>query len=323
MAARIHPLSGSQELVELRRLGASDLDQLLEEETAAWSAELQWDFRKSAELVRRFVEMRALEGTALVEDGKVLGYAYYVVEDSKALIGDLYVRREARTTARENALMARIIDSLSNLPAVARVEAQLMMLGFDAERKLPLGAHSSGFERNFMRLALSRGQLETLPASRPFYIEHWSDFYQEAVAQAISESYEGHVDSLINDQYRTPHGARRFLQNIIQYPGCGTFFRPASFLAFDGVSGKLCGISLASMVAHESGHVTQICVTPGVRGKGVGRNLLNRTLLALRQAGCRSASLTCTSGNRRAVELYEQVGFTTTRRFAAFVWDFK
>ena len=28
-------------------------------------------------------------------------------------------------------------------------------------------------------------------------------------------------------------GARRFLYNIVQYPGCGSFFRAASHVAFD------------------------------------------------------------------------------------------
>ena len=65
------------------------------------------------------------------------------------------------------------------------------------------------------------------------YIEKWSDHYQDAAAQLIAAAYTGHVDSRINDQYRTSGGARRFLYNIVQYPGCGAFYRPASFAAFE------------------------------------------------------------------------------------------
>jgi hypothetical protein len=98
MAARLNPdLSRPHELVDLRRLTARDLEPLLEEETAAWRDELEWDFDKSAGLVRRFVDLRALNGSAIVEDGEVSGYVYYVLEDNKALIGDLYVRRAWRT----------------------------------------------------------------------------------------------------------------------------------------------------------------------------------------------------------------------------------
>ena len=90
----------------MRRLSARDLEPLLQEECRAWRSELEWDFEKSADLVRRFVDMSALNGSALLEDGQVAGYMYYVLEEDKGLIGDLYVRRELRTVERENLLIA-------------------------------------------------------------------------------------------------------------------------------------------------------------------------------------------------------------------------
>ena len=95
-------------------------------------------------------------------------------------------------------------------------------------------------------------------------------------------------------------------------------------MAFDAGApsgGGLCGLSLASMVAPNCGHITQICVTPEVHGTGVGHALLRQSLLALRDAGCRSASLTVTAANESAVALYERVGFQTIRRFSAYVWE--
>jgi len=49
--------------------------------------------------------------------------------------------------------------------------------------------------------------------------------------------------------------------------------------------------------------------------------LLRRSLTALAEAGASRASLTVTSANHHAVELYESVGFETVRRFPAFVWE--
>jgi ribosomal protein S18 acetylase RimI-like enzyme len=83
----------------------------------------------------------------------------------------------------------------------------------------------------------------------------------------------------------------------------------------------LCGISLASLVTPETGHVTQICVSPAVRGTGIGYELLRQSLTTLREMGCMSASLTVTAANEDAVALYERVGFETIRRFSAFVWE--
>jgi ribosomal protein S18 acetylase RimI-like enzyme len=322
MAARLHPTpSPTPELVDLRRLSSYDLEPLLREEAAAWQEELEWDFEKSADLVRRFVDLRALNGSALIENGQVTGYLYYVLEESKGLIGDLYIRRASRDAEREDLLIQAAIDGLMATPHISRIESQLLMLDYTRGRDLPCSEHLSVYERNFMRVDLSRASLGEGHVRRPVYFERWSDHYQDAVAQLICSAYGGHVDSRINDQYRSVMGARRFLYNIVQYPGCGAFFRPASYAAFEGVRGQLCGVSLASLVAPASGHITQICVLPEMRGTGIGYAMLRQSLLALREMGCRSASLTVTASNENAVALYERVGFETIRRFAAYVWE--
>lgn len=326
MAARLHPaLSPAEEIVDLRHLSARHLDGLIAEEIATWRAELEWDFEKSADLVRRFMDLRALNGSALVESGEVIGYSYYVLEDNKALIGDLYVRRAVRTADRENRLLESVLAAVLSNPQVSRVECQLMMMQPVAHHLMPRSKNLKIFERNFMRIGLKEARLEERKPRRPIYIERWSDFCQEPAAQLIAAAYQGHIDGEINDQYRSAAGARRFLYNIVQYPGCGMFYRPGSFTAFDAgpgaAAGNLCGISLASTVAPNCGHVTQICVSPEVRGSGVGYEILRHSLQSLADAGCRSASLTVTDANRDAVLLYERVGFETVRRFSACVWE--
>jgi ribosomal protein S18 acetylase RimI-like enzyme len=321
MAARLYPaFRVSPEIVDLRRLQARDLEPLLEEETGEWRDDLEWDFRNSAELVRRFIDMRALNGAALLDDGEVGGYVYYVIEDNKALIGDLYVSRTLRTVERENALLERALEGIAANLAVNRVEAQIMMLHRDPRRAIP-GVHASAYERNFMRVEVAAASLGEGRVRRLCYIEKWSGLYQDAAAQLIAAAYAGHIDSGINDQYRSAAGARRFLHNIVHYPGCGQFCNLASYAAFEAASGRLCGISLASTVSAECGHITQICVSPGARGTGVGHELLRQSLISLGAMGCRAVTLTVTAANQDAVRLYERVGFRTMKRFSAFVWD--
>ncbi len=321
MAARLEPAPlRPPEIVDLRRLSARDLEPLLAEEARAWQQELEWDFDKSADLVRRFVDLRALNGYALVEDGDVIGYLYYVLEDGKGLIGDLYIREESRSVERENRLLDSALDAIMSNRPTRRIESQLMMLQHTPAGSRPRSDCLSVFERNFMRIDLCRAVLGEGRIRRPMYIERWSDHYQDGAAQLIAAAYSGHVDSRINDQYRSVLGARRFLYNIVQYPGCGAFYRPASYAAFEA-GGRLCGISLASLVAPECGHITQICVSPSVRGTGIGHALLRASLTTLREMGCRSASLTVTAANDDAVSLYKRVGFEIARRFSAHVWE--
>jgi ribosomal protein S18 acetylase RimI-like enzyme len=74
-------------------------------------------------------------------------------------------------------------------------------------------------------------------------------------------------------------------------------------------------------VKHDVGHVTQVCVVPELRGHGIGEVLIASSTRALRQRGFELLSLTVTEGNERAVQLYERLGFSTTRVFDAFVWE--
>jgi len=320
MAAALETLP--PRLLDLKELQPSDLAAVLDEETAAWSRDLDWDFRASSDLVRRFVNMQALTGFALVSGHETVGYSYYVCEERKGLIGDLYVAERFRTVENENLLLGSVVDALMSMPTVGRIESQLMMLGQSTNRPMPRAHRLQAFPRVFMQAPLD--QARDLPGVAPkqrTVFEVWSERRQEDAARVIALAYAGHIDSQINDQYRSVSGARRFLLNIVQYPGCGNFFHPASMVAVDLASGQVCGICLSSLVREDVGHITQICVTPDVHGTGVGYELLRRSMVALSQAGCQSVSLTVTSANDTAIALYRRVGFDERRRFAAHVWE--
>jgi len=320
MAARLNPEPAPPDLIDLRRVSARDLDPLLREEIAAWRDDLDWEFDKSADLVRRFVDLCALSGHALLVGGQLVGYLYYVLEENKGLVGDLFLTEAYRNLENEGLLLSAALDSIMECAQVTRIESQLLMLGNAPERRLPYREYAEAFDRNFMRVDLRTADLGPGNVRRPMYLETWSDHYHDAAAHLIAAAYAGHIDSRINDQYRTVAGARRFLFNIVQYPGCGSFFRPASYAAFEA-GGQLCGISLASLVSQHCGHITQICVSPSVRGTGIGHALLRQSLITLRDMGCHAASLTVTSANEGAVALYERVGYHTIRRFSAYAWE--
>jgi ribosomal protein S18 acetylase RimI-like enzyme len=297
-----------ESLVDLRDLTTEHLAPLLEEEIAAWRSRLDWDFTASADLVRRFVHLRALSGFALMSSAGVAGYSYYVAEEGKGLIGDFFVRAAVRTAEAETRLLEAVLQAIWRTPGMRRVEAQLMMLGSPLDRDAPYARWFRSYPRKFLEVHL--------PAD-----PSWPA--RERSTALFSPWTENRQDDQINDQYRSPGGARRFLSNIVQYPGCGSFFAPASFAAWDRADRTLCGVSLASLVAAETGHITQICVAPNYQGQGIGYELLRRSLTALAAHGCRRASLTVTTANESAVQLYERMGFRNRRDFAACVWEMR
>lgn len=309
-------------VVDLRRLRGSDLEGVLAEEVQFWREQFHWDFRPAADLVKRFVSTQSLAGYALVHGTTVVGYLYTVAEDRKIVIGGLFIQRAFRTIEAEGLLIEAAISEALRSPTLKRVESQLMTLMSPMDRPFPYSQWLSIRERFYMEAPLPRLVNWPLPErNTPTSFERWMPDAQPEAASLIARAYHGHVDSDINEQYRTPAGARQFLNNIVQYPGCGAFFQPASFVARDRRTGVLCGISLSSLVALDSGHITQICVDPSVQHQRVGRELLRRSMIALEEADCRRVSLTVTHNNADAIRLYEKFGFQTTHRFAACVWE--
>lgn len=312
------------ELVELRQLRPDDLQPLLEEEARCWRRQLSWEFEPSAELVRRFLRMQALSGYTLLQAGRPIGYTYYVCEDRKGLIGDLYVMERHATAGNEHRLLSAVLYALQHNASVRRIESQLMMLRHDPQENPLLRQGLHRYPRHFMMANLAHAH--RMAPSRhhaPIAFDMWSgaERKQEEVAQLIADAYQNHIDSQINDQYRTVSGARRFLLNIVQYPGCGSFFQPASYVAYQPVTGRLLGVVLSSQVANDVGHITQICVAPDWRGSGVGYELLRLAMRSLAEHGYQKVSLTVTSHNERAIQLYEGAGFQQQQSFSACVWE--
>jgi ribosomal protein S18 acetylase RimI-like enzyme len=318
--AAAHELHAT-EIVELSRVTAEDLEPVLQEERITWRSTLRWDFGASAELVRRFVRIQALGGFALLVGGRVVGYSYYVVEDRKGLIGDLYILREFSCPEYEDTLLASVLEALVIAPGVCRIEAQMMMMHGPFERALPLNTYAKIHPRLFMLADLAEAHaLPESASAKSIRIRQWSESREEESAALIAAAYKGHVDATINDQYGSVSGARRFLNNIVQYPGCGSFFPPAS-LAADRVERGLVGVIFGSLVSGDTGHVTQVCVAPGMTGKGIGYELLRRSMLIFAQNRCDRVSLTVTAANTSAIDLYQRMGFRAMRRFAAYVWE--
>jgi ribosomal protein S18 acetylase RimI-like enzyme len=176
------------------------------------------------------------------------------------------------------------------------------------------------YTRQFMLLDLQKAAKANSNNSAGLRIDRWNDRYFEPCAKLIYLSYADHVDGEINDQYRSVAGALRFLKNIILLPGCGQFVPAASFVLRQPGSDELVAAVLTSEVSPGVGHTTQICVVPGFQGNGLGRMLMQKSSDALRALKFKELTLTVTSENRTAVQLYDRLGFHTIKSFTAGVW---
>jgi ribosomal protein S18 acetylase RimI-like enzyme len=247
------------------------------------------------------------------------GYSFYVLEEQKGLIGGLYVSSRFPQAAIGRLLLEELLFSMRAIPQLSRIEAQLMP--FSGPVEVPL--RDQGFRlytRQFMLL-----DLDKLPESRPgasagMRLDRWNDRYFDPCAKLIYLAYTNHIDGEINDQYRSRSGALKFLKNIILLPGCGHFVSRASFVLRQPGGEELIAAVLTSEISPGVGHTTQVCVLPGYQGHGLGRMLMLTSAEALCEMKFKELTLTVTSENRSAVQLYEKLGFVTMRTFTAGVW---
>jgi ribosomal protein S18 acetylase RimI-like enzyme len=312
------------EILDLRHFSSVDLRSLLDDETNVWSRLLSWDYSGSAEMILRYVDAKILPGYAAVDRGRVFGYSFFVYEGSKGVIGDLYVTNGSRLPdARqvEIRLLTHVIETLQQSPGIHRVEAQLLAHDANAVSRPFL---ETGFQRHprlFMVLNFAKTAAQKLAIHPDLEVRPWTEADYQPSAAVITASYRGHVDAQINDQYHTLSGSLRFLNNIVRFPGCGTFDAESSFVALDRKARSIVGLILCSRVRKDVGHVTQVCVLPEYRGKRIGETLLAATEANLRKRNFCALSLTVTEANAKAVSLYRRLNFDSKRIFDAFVWE--
>ena len=315
----------SVEILDLRHFSSVDLRPLIEQEVDSWGGLLAWDYRSSAEMILRYVDAKILPGYAAVERGNIVGYSFFVYEGSKGVVGDLFVsprRGDARMI--ELQMAEHVIETLQQSPGVHRVEAQLLT---HQSGHLAVTFASSGFQRYrrlFLSLALSGAEAPRITGPAlpgEIHVRRWTELDYQPAASVITAAYRGHIDSEINDQYRTHAGSVRFLNNIVRFPGCGVFDVESSFSAIHRPTNSLVGLILCSRVRDDVGHVTQVCLVPEFRGLRIGENLIACTANSLRNRRFNLLSLTVTEMNNRAVDLYRRLGFEEKSVFDAFVWE--
>lgn len=324
--------SGSQmEILDLRHFSAAQLRPLLRDEAARWQRRLHWNYTQSTDLLLDYLDNRILPGVVAYSSKRVIGYAFAVYEAAKAVIGDVYAFTESGSPANPicDKLLEHLIETLEATPAVDRIESQLLMFPAGSLHVPFLSRGFRAYPRLFMLCELAQSPLgrQFVPPSLPagVALEPWRASFTPQAAQLIHQCYAGHTDSSINDQYRTLHGAERFLHNIIRFPGCGVFDADNSWVLVGrnpthGLP-TLEGMILSSRVDHDAGHITQLCVRPENRHRGFGRFLLQQVASVHVRRRYAALSLTVTESNSQARALYESLGFRAQHRFEAMVWE--
>jgi ribosomal protein S18 acetylase RimI-like enzyme len=302
----------------LREAQPRELRPLLDEEAALWHAELGWDFGEVRAAVSGGIERRSLPGRVVADGARAVAYCYYMVDPARVIVGSIFATRALRGQGLEEELVDEVIEDARAERGSARVECQTL---FCTAKSADARFERKGFAsraRHYMRRELAEPVPEPLPLPRGIALRPLQREDLTAAAEIIFKSHEHSVDAALNMTYATPATCRAFVETLVVRSGCGQFDPEASRFAC-GPRGPL-GVLIASRLSRSNGHVCQVSVIPGAQGGGLGAALVSRALAAFRDQGLASATLSVTASNARAHRLYERLGFTVQRAFAAHAW---
>ena len=305
--------------IPISSLDETLLQPLMEDEQRMWLADLDWDYAPIRQILVAFIKQKLLPGYVAVADGKALGYTYFLINQSKGVIGALYAMDSERSQEAVDELLAQSISFLRDTRNIKRVEAQIMPF-----HNLDL---ASAFTRNgfshcrryYLELDLDNHRKKALfpPA---FRIVPWDATYLAQIAEMTLLSYVNQADAAICQDYRTRTGCETYLHSLVENPGCGIFMPEASFIGLDG-QGIPCGFVFCCRISNGYAIIPQIAVHPLYQGIRLGNTLMNRAFAQLKALGFRTVSLTVTKENLRAFEWYQRLGFKNRREFGAHVWQ--
>jgi GNAT superfamily N-acetyltransferase len=309
---------------EFRYLPISRLDEslllpLMNEEEKAWISDLHWDYSPIRQILISFVKQKLLPGYAAIENNHAIGYTYFLVNQTKGIIGALYVSKTDESPKAVETLLSLTISSLKEVHSIQRIEAQIMPFNGSNLTASFVKQGFSYFPRCFLDLDL-RNHRQPAESASILNLIPWSSIYLESAAAMSLLTYRDQIDAEICEDYRTKTGCVSYLRSLVDTPGCGIFMPEASFMAIDG-HGFPCALLLCSQISSGAAMISQIAIHPSYQAMGLGNALMNRSFERLKSMGFYSVSLTVTQKNRRAYDWYQRLGFKIRKEFGAYVWQ--
>jgi ribosomal protein S18 acetylase RimI-like enzyme len=292
--------------VDWRALPAAAIAPLLAREAAAWRDRLGWDVGPSWAGIEPGRANGRLPGlhchddsgasvgwTCFLRHGDILQVAMLVADASdttRALVTGVLQSAEARS-ARACAFFVR--DAAPGL-ADTLVDDGFAVAAYQYRTRLL--DHPSGPE---------------LPAARA-----WHSDDGPALARLCGRAYRDAGDVRAFAPDGTPAQWLEYVRTLVAGTGCGSLLANAS-LVVPGRDGRLDAGILTTDLGPGTAHIAQIVVDPAVRGRGLGRGLVDAAMRRAATVGFGRITLLVAETNRAACSLYDSLGFESTHRFIA------
>ncbi len=317
------PLTTSElQIIPLVEADVAQLEQLFDEQCQEWLDLLGWDYSGASQLIRQVVRDKDLTGFVATSGKAAIGFIYYVIENTRCSIGEIFITKPWRGLDVDRQLAAAVIDRVGKITRVRRMESQSLNIENQAAHDFFEQYGFTRFDRNYMTVHLrDRHKQATVNQVTDVGIRAWQDEDFTEVVKVIQSSYKATVDSCINQQYCTEEGCADLLAVITEHIWCGYFLPHISRVAIEQKTNKILGMLAASRISNGCGHISQISVRQANQGRGIGRHMIVSALKEFASLNFDTVSLAVTNANTKALKLYESCGFRTIHTFPVFFLD--
>jgi ribosomal protein S18 acetylase RimI-like enzyme len=147
-------------------------------------------------------------------------------------------------------------------------------------------------------------------------VRRWRVDDVQATAELLGRAYDGRDES----RPFAPRGMAEewtdYVKQLTAGTGCGRLINDVS-VCVPGGPNRLLAVALVTRIAETTGHLVQLAVDPQMRGRHLGKQLLEIVCSAANQAGCTRMTLFVGGRNSRARSLYESSRFENMASFIA------
>jgi GNAT superfamily N-acetyltransferase len=329
-------------VVDLSIARPAELERLWQREVQLWQERLLWDISDPLYQLQRMMERGTIAGKILRDGTETVSYTCYIVAGNLGVISRLVISPECEAGGAET-LIRETVGAIRRT-GVSRIEGHFISID---SSWLPQLFEQQGFHvywREFLRRQLypagdqdphmdqnlqlsqqqsgpevEKGVKRGADTRANVYLEPWRGSNLRGAASIMRVAYKGGVDAEMNAQYQSDDGCERVLDDILNQGGCGNPVVEASAIAHHRGSGI--GFNIVTQIAHRQAHLAQVAVLPEYQHQGVGRLLLRHGLSKLADQAFDTVSLFVSLRNRRALNMYELMGFEPVLSFPAFTWQ--
>jgi ribosomal protein S18 acetylase RimI-like enzyme len=281
-----------------------DVAVLLQRETQAWAADLDWDVREAWRPVEPARAAGRLPGfIARAAGGGICGWTCFLLHKG-ALQVAMFVADAPDVTA---ALVDAILGS---------VEAAGAAIGTvcvrDGAPGLAEALGSRGFDvcaYGYRSAPVAHWVAHPLPVSswRPADLDRMADLCRRAYRDAPGVRAFAPLD--------TPEEWREYVGGLAIGLGCGRLMADASFTVRREGSDRFDAAILTTNLGPGTAHIAQLVVDPDARGRGVAAALVAAVMDAVLPLGFRQVTLLVAEDNDPAVRIYDRFEFQERASF--------